>query len=347
MLTRIIIKLFVLLHLTVVSVSAEKIKGSDFYSGAWAGSAYVDNTTGEFWYCSIYANYGHNNTQLNFYLNKNYTMTIGVYDNLGRFPVGQGFPVTLYVDRRPPFYGTANSTDANNAFVTLNQMDAALNAMKRGNFLTIEGLYGSLKYQLNGTFKALDSAYNCARNYYNYKTAVKDTDNNSQKSNNWIPTREQERTMFQLASAIATDLGQSKIEFRDSTNGSVIWDSADKSMWVSAAVGRNQGQEVDLAFEFGLDMGNLNDWCDGDLATIQREYTVSGVETTETDAQCHSASGGTKFKTHIIRQIVDGELYELVLFLDGKVFNDAKSRSNPDQNIAKAAATILASYSSD
>jgi hypothetical protein len=347
MFTRLLTKFFILLNLTAGSTHAEKILGSDFYSSAWAGSAYVDETSGEFWYCSIYANYPHNNTQLNFYLNKNYTMTIGVYDNLGRFPVGEGFPVTLYVDRMPPFYGTANSTDANNAFVTLNQMDAALNAMKRGNFLTIEGLYGSLAYKLNGTFRALDSAYNCARTYYNYKITVKDSDSNSQNGKNWVPTREQERIMFQLASAIAADLGESKIEFRDNTNGSVTRDSADKSIWVSASVGRNNGSEVDLAFEFGLDMGNLNDWCEGDLATVQREYSVSGVETNETDAQCYSGSDGTKFKAHIIRQIVDGELYELVLFLDGKVFNDAKSLSNPDQNIAKAAAMILASYSVD
>ena len=112
MFVRIILNCFVLFNLIVSEANAEKIVGSDFYSGPWSGSAYTNNTTGEFFYCTIFASYAHNNTQLNFYLNKDYTMTIGVYDELGRFPVGQGFPVTLYVDRRSPFYGTATAIDA-------------------------------------------------------------------------------------------------------------------------------------------------------------------------------------------------------------------------------------------
>ena len=192
-------------------------------------------------------------------------------------------------------------------------MDAALNAMKRGNVLRIDGLYGSLQYRLNGTFRALDAAFNCARTYYNYKTVAKDT-KAEQNDPEWVPTREQERTMFQIASAVATDLGQSKIQFRDNTNGPVIWDAEDKSMWVSTAIGRNQGEEIDLSIEFGKDMGRLSDWCKGDLATVQREYMVAGVDTTETDAQCHSESEGINFQAHIIRQIINSELFELVLF---------------------------------
>lgn len=325
---------------------AEQIAGSYYSSGPWQGAAYTDQNTGEFLYCDVFASYAHNSTSLYFYLNKNYTMTIGVYDSLGRFPIGENFPVTLTVDRRPPFFGTANAVSQNSAFVTLPQMASALDAMKKGRMLSIDGLYGNLSYALNGTFKALDAAYRCAGNYYNFKRPVSSpSDSPTSNDRVWQPSRQQERIMFQLASEIATDLGQSKIQFRNDTNGAVIWDSEDGSMWVSAAVGRNQGAKVDLAVEFGLDMGNLNEWCSGDLATVQREFSVSGVSTTETDASCHSDEAGHQFRVHIIRQVIEGELYELVLYFDGNGNDGVKSNSQPDSSISTAAATILASYS--
>lgn len=329
--------------LLAAPVSADEISGSRFNSGPWVGWATTDNTTGEFWYCTINARYSHNSTDLFFYLNRDYTMTLGVSDSLSRFPAGANIPVTLRVDRRSPFYGTATITSESSAFVTLNQMDLALDAMRRGNMLTIEGLYGSLQYQLNGTFRALEEAYNCAARYYNYR-GVASAKPEPETGTIWEPSRDQERRMYQLSSAIAADFGIAGITYRDEVAPLLVWDAPDNSMWVGTAIGRLTGGDIDLSFEFGSDMGNLADWCEGDLATVQRQYDASGVATAETYTQCSSEDASTDFTAHIVRQVIADELVEIILFIEAQASERATSRANPQTNLGEAAALISASF---
>lgn len=324
------------------SVVSEAIPGSDFQSGPWTGAAWTSESTGEFDSCSIFAVYNHNRTELHFWLNKDYTMTIGVWDELGRFPAGNQASVSLKVDRRPPFYGTANFVSENSAFVTLTEMDAALEAMRRGNVLSIEGMYSRLEYLLNGTSRALADAFNCASNYYDYRADVGTAGSDVPF---WEPTRDQERLMYQLSAAIAADLGVSGIVYRDDFPEMLVWDSPNEAMWVGTAIGRLDPNSDLLKTAFGEDMADLSAWCAGELATVQREFVAEGIETNETKALCNSDNPELNFNAHIIRQIIGQQVFEIVLFLSNGSDANLTSRSNPHAGLGEAAALVAASFS--
>lgn len=320
--------------------TSEIIPGSSFQSGPWSGVALTNEITGELGSCEIRAFYQHNQTQLGFYLNKDYTMTIGVYDELARFPEGSQASVSLRVDRRQPFYGVATFYSRNMAFVTLSDMDAALDAMRRGLTLTIEGMYSTLQYGLNGTYRALDAAYACANKYYNYRVSVEATTSGEV----WMPSREQERKMYQLSSALAADFGVSGIVYRDDENPMLVWDAPDASMWVGTVVGRLDAEQSDLRAEFGSDMATLSSWCSGELATVQREFEIDGLVNNETEAMCVSPDNSGNFTAHIVRQIAGEDVYEIVLFFDDSIDNSFSSLTNPEEPVGKAAALIAASF---
>ena len=279
---------------------------------------------------------------LYFWLNKNYTMTIGVWDQLGRFPKGSRASVSLKVDRRSPFYGTADFYSENSAFVTLTEMDAALSAMRQGNQLTIEVMYSQLQYGLNGTSRALADAYKCANTYFNYRAP---NEGQVARAPSWEPTRSQERAMYQLSAAIAADFGISGIVYREEINNMLVWDAPDKSMWVGTAIGRLDQKSDFLKVAFGEDMATLSKWCEGDLATVQREYLTGQVETNETKVLCNSNAPKEGFDAHIIRQIIGQDVYEIILYLKNGVGADTTSRAHPQVGLGEAAALVAASFS--
>ena len=125
----------------------------------------------------------------------------------------------------------------------------------------------------------------------------------------------------------------------------LVWDAPDKTMWVGTAIGRASVDDLNMAREFGNDMGNLSQWCNGDLATVHRDYDASGIPTAETTVLCTSGAGVTTFSSYIIRQVVEGELVEIVIFLDASSATKHKSLSSPNESISTAAAIISASFS--
>ena len=72
---------------------------------------------------------------------------------------------------------------------------------------------------------------------------------------------------------------------------------------------------------------------------------ANGIATTETSAQCKRIAGDLQFSAHIIRQVINDELVEIVMFLNGSSGSQAQSRSRPDTKIGEAAAFISASFS--
>ena len=325
---------------------AEPISGSRTHSGPWEIEAFTNDDTGEFSHCVSSAFYKHNNTRLNFSLHREYMMSIGVYDFYGRFPENTDFPVTLRVDKRKPFFGNAATVGKEWAIVTLTQMDAALDAMRRGQFLVIESSYGSFEYGLNGTFRALEGTYNCAANYYSYQSPARNR-TSSAEPDEWQPNRSQERRMLQLSAAIAADMGQTGIIYRDDESPVATWDSQDGAMWVTTAIGRLTGASINLSKEFSLDMGNLSASCGGTLATVSDSHSIQGVQTTESNTQCLLTNGNIDFRMHIIRQVINEELIEIVIYLDGSAVSDTESSSGQSGNLGLSIATLSASYLSE
>ena len=91
-------------------------------------------------------------------------------------------------------------------------------------------------------------------------------------------------------------------------------------------------------------MGKVSEWCTGTLATVNSNHNIDGTQTAESSTQCLSDQGVTEFQAHIIRQIINQELVEVVIYLDGKAISNVESSSGKGDGLGLAMATLAASY---
>lgn len=147
--------------------AAQDIPGSFFAYGNWSGGAFVDAATGAFSHCAVSASYlsGDN---LIFSITRDGVIGVGVASPSLNLQPGSSFPVSIVVDRRRPYYGTAFATSDKQAAVFIEELDAALDAFRRGFTLTVEGVSMVGQYDLTGTFHALERMTRCAIDNYAY-----------------------------------------------------------------------------------------------------------------------------------------------------------------------------------
>ena len=163
--------------LLVTSVAqAEVIQGSDFSHQNWSGAAYTFEGTGQFSHCAVSAGYV-SGDELLMSVNADATVTVGVVSATWRMTPGQSLDARLTVDRRAPFFGTANAINEQFAALVLPDIDAALTALKRGRTLVVETSVGQGTYDLTGTSRALDKTLQCAVDYINYGGQAQPTPN--------------------------------------------------------------------------------------------------------------------------------------------------------------------------
>jgi hypothetical protein len=157
---------FVAAFLPCLSV-AQDIPGSYFAYGNWSGGAYLDSQTGAFSHCAVSASYL-SGDMLVFSMSRDGVIGVGVASPALNLQPGVSFPVSIVVDRRRPYYGTAVALDSDHASVFIEELDAALDAFRRGFTLTVEGVSMRGQYDLTGTFHALERMTRCAIENYAY-----------------------------------------------------------------------------------------------------------------------------------------------------------------------------------
>lgn len=247
---------------------AEQIQGSQFSSGNWNGAAYTFDASGEFSHCAISASYKSGNT-LYFSVTRDASVTVGVSGPALGLEEGMKFPVTLAVDRRKPFYGTATAVSSNLAFLTIADFDAAMTAFKKGYTLRIFANGGQGVYDLSGTFRALEAARNCAIMYYNHRSKPSTASTRNEVVDPAIG--------YQLATSMISDLGVTDARYltKDELQqielpGAVYWVSNDTGlsggvMFFDVAEGYELRTHDAVATEY------LSRDCDGDIAsTVQQ-----------------------------------------------------------------------------
>jgi hypothetical protein len=147
--------------------AAQDIPGSYFSYGNWAGGAYLDSQTGAFSHCAVSASYL-SGDMLIFSMSRDGVIGVGVASPALDLQPGVSFPVSIVVDRRRPYYGTAVALSSGSAAVYIEELDAALDAFRRGFTLTVEGVSMRGQYDLTGTFHALERMTRCAIDNYAY-----------------------------------------------------------------------------------------------------------------------------------------------------------------------------------
>ena len=324
--------------LCLAPAKAEQIRGSYYSYGNWGGAAYTNDRTGEFSHCTVSAAY-QSGDSLFFSVNRTATISVGVASPaIRQLSSGAKVPVSIYVDRRPPFFGTATVISDDFAVLEIPEFQRALDAFKKGYTLVVEG--GGLRgvYDLTGTFRALSKALQCARTYYNFAAkAPAPSTSGSDKT----------RT-FQLASMIISELGIKSFRFLTPKElQEKNWQNT--VAWVSPELGISglslimpRAQVDNLRQTDPQDTQWLASGCDGDYAATSR-----GVDT----------NSGTNLVREI-RLLCDTETGESELFLS-KMFSgseivytmlrfdtgfSARGTSSSPADLSEQAALVAARY---
>lgn len=98
----------ILIALTATPAKSEVIENSQFSYGHWIGGGYTFDETNRFSHCAMNANYASGDV-LYFSINSDATISIAVSNKNWNMTKGQKIDVKVQIDRRAPFYGTAEA----------------------------------------------------------------------------------------------------------------------------------------------------------------------------------------------------------------------------------------------
>lgn len=328
---------------TTVSHS-EEISGSAFYSGAWSGAAYTEDDTGKWSHCAILASYEHNGFDLIISLDNQYDLGIGLSNPTD--PVFSGhkeLQIVAKVDNFDPMFATAQVIDDFFAGVWFDDLDAAMLQIAKGNLLTLSSKIGTETFGLEGTYKALNETYACARAYQNFAT-VPEVEQQPSDLNAWNPTAEETAAMYQISSKIISDLRLENFMFLTGEDNfisggkGVMWEAREGQILGGVFVGRERGA-LDLQQIMSEDIATLSKLCaDGDLALINSKYLVDGVSTVQVKGVCDSLA--EPFNLYLTKQNINEVLVETLIF----DYEKSSAEGSYDPDMGKNAAIISVNY---
>jgi hypothetical protein len=280
---------------------ADLIPGSEFTSGNWSGAAYTyDDGSGRWSHCVINAYYPGHAAGLLFSLSDGYVMMMGVATDTPRFHGIDRFPVVLRVDGRAPISAEAVVMPSEDlATLRFDDLDAALDMMRRGRMLTIDSQFGTTAFTLEGTYRALEATYDCAARYDGYvdPSAAAATATSAV----WTPSADETALMYQIATKIISDAKQTDFAYLTPSEldamgygnlkGGVVWRAMGGAFLGGVFVGRQLGEGIDIVADNAADLATLTVRCPGDLATVTRNYDVEGLPTSELVGLCTTAKG--------------------------------------------------------
>lgn len=197
------IGLVAILALLPTMLVAKEIQGSYFSYGNWIGAAYTNDQTGSFSHCAVTAEYVTGDTLI-FSLDRSGAVGVGVSSPELNLQPGTRFPVSVEVDNRRSFTADAVAKSSDLAILYIDNLEAALNAFRRGFNLQIEaiieGEYVRGGYSLKGTFRALDMMTECAVEHISTRVGYDGSTNSNPESNSF-----DEAILYQVATkTIAT-----------------------------------------------------------------------------------------------------------------------------------------------
>ena len=324
------------------SAAAEYIPGSNFGYGNWTGSAYTFDETGKFSHCGISAPYKSGDT-LHFAVHGNASVSIGVQSTSGMFQPGTTIPVTLRIDRRQPYHGTANALTHDFAALTIQDFEGAMNAFRKGRLLVIESSVGTGVYDLSGTSRALNATMECAYQYLNYVGQPKQGNEAAAISASTID----QSTLYQVATGMITDMGISDFRYLTKAETEKLFPS-NAVMWSSDSAGLLGG--VVAATSEGLSSlkdTDAQDWaymsqsCDGEVATTARSINNPGYASRELRSLC--VTGSETVESLMTKTLIGPTvIYTFLVFQsDSKVSEPAKRQTMSENAAVRAASFVV------
>lgn len=267
----------------VSSASADEIRGSFFQSGNWTGAAYTYDD-GTFSHCAMSSPYVSGDT-LYLSITEDASIVVGFESPRLYLTDGAEYSVRLSVDRRYTNLTRAVAFGTGTAFITLTDFERALDAIRFGNLLTIEGNGFLGEYALSGTAVGLNHAFDCAVNYLHY------TGPNAQPTTPQVAADDSERIdrtyLFQAATLSIAELGLTDFQYFSEAEMDEAGAYEGSVYWFSESAAMMGGVFIELADGMTLRQSDASDTellaaqCDGDFATSARDldgYTVPARE---------------------------------------------------------------------
>lgn len=323
-------------------VAAEYIPGSDIKVGNWNGAGYTYDTTGSFSHCVVSAPYLSGDS-LYLSVNGDATVTVGVVSPNLKMQPGQEFPVSLYIDRRAPFYGQAVAQSSDFATLVLPDFDSALVALQKGRLLVLDSPLGRGEYDLTGTYRALNETLNCAVRNLNYASSSSPS---TQPNEQPVPSAPKDKTLlFQVATGMIADMGMTDFVYLSEAETTALF-SSDAVAWNSPSMGILGGVFSVSADGLGQlketdaqDFAFLSSQCDGEIATTARPVSMVDFQSRELRSMCVNKNNSTE--SLLNKTLVgDAVLYTLLVF-DQK---SAVSEPNKRQEMSEQAAIRAVSF---
>ncbi len=330
-----------------LAVAAEFIPGSDLVVGNWSGAAYTyddGDWAGLFSHCVVNAPF-RSGDKLYFSVSHDISVTMGVESRAITQPVGTLFPVTVYVDRIPPFYGDAEVVLNNFATLTFRDFSVAMDAFQRGQTLTVESLLGTRQFDLTDSFRALEAAKACASYYYGYRLSP-----GPASEDPLVATAPQTQTDPALLYQIATEMiAEMKVsDFRYLTQAelgeiglgqSVFWESA--SLGVTGGVMLLPAPEGgNIRSTDGGDLAAMSESCAGEVATTSTDVSFTDFAARELRILCVEDAGSLET---LITKVLVGQsvLYTILQFGDNGTGGGTVNRDAVSEEVAVRAASYV------
>lgn len=340
------------LFLTGAALGAE-IAGSAFNSGNWEGAAYTFDESGEFSHCAISVGYV-NGDYLYLSVNSDATVTVGIESHSFRFRPDESFPVSLRIDNRRPFNGTATALEETFIVVTIQDFQGAMRALTQGRGLRVEGRTQLGNFDLTGSFRALEAARSCAIDQLDFaarggvpKTLAPSEPAAPPAPDTAAAPPATDRTMlFQIATEMISEIGVPRFRYLDASESRDIA-GQESVFWVSEETGVLGGVVIlalDGASLRDSDPGDLSFVsadCLGDVATTTRSMTLEGLEAREIRALCVEAEGTVETILTKIR-VDDLALYTILAFGEGAASDSSQARRQISEAVALRAASYVA-----
>ena len=345
---------------------AAEIIGSSFTSGNWEGAAYTFDDTGMFSHCAVSVEYVSGDL-LVFSVNSDVTVTVGVVSDRFNFTPGEEFPVSLHVDRRKPFQAWAAAVDYDFLSFTIEDFHNAMDALTRGQSLSVSSYTELGSYDLSGSYRALEGARNCAIDQLENlergivpKTYPAAPAPGGTAPSGTVPAPTPapaptpdpapgllaDRTvLFQIATEMIAATGARQFRYLDASESREIG-GQDSVFWVSDEAGIMGGvailpfQGTSLRETDSGDIGFVSADCAGDVATSARTVALDGLEAREIRGLCVGTSGSVE--TLLTKVLVgDTVVYTLLAFGDGAAATTSRDRQGISKDVALRAAAYI------
>ena len=150
------------------NANATVIKGSEFKAGLWIGKAYLSDESGEYEECYVYRAFN-NGLYLGFSFKRSGFSILVTHKQDNYFEeVDSSFQVKSQVDRNTPNYLLAQKWGDDMVSISYDNFDAIYAQLSKGNTLKFSSMFGTLRFSLKGSSRALKANLDCELRYENY-----------------------------------------------------------------------------------------------------------------------------------------------------------------------------------